>query len=101
MKGWKVAAKPTTFYDDDTREDLLDTARSGGVNGYLARQKLGNDARRRERHEAAIARPIQFDVPALIRTNRGFDGRGGGRVAHVTAARLVKLPSNRPRFSPA
>ena len=77
------STKPTTFYDDDTREDLLDTARSGGISGYLARQKLDNDARRRERHEAAIARPIQFDVPTLIRTNRGYDGRGGGRVAHV------------------
>lgn len=80
-----TTAKPgKELYTDDEREDLLDTVRTGGyLSSWKARTRLANDARRREIRQQDAARPVVFDVPTLARTPRGYDGRGGGSVAHV------------------
>lgn len=79
----KKQPPPRALYDDETREDLLEEARMGGLRGFRARARLDNDARRRAERAQATARPVEFAVPQLLRTDRGYDGPGGGMITHV------------------
>jgi len=78
--------KARELYDEDHREDLEDQAQLGGlgIKAAVARSRLDNDARRRQALQAATRRPIEFDIPALRRTNSGYEGKGGGKVSHVS-----------------
>jgi hypothetical protein len=77
--------KQRDLYSEEMREDLADKTRQGGLGiaAAVARSKLDNDARRRQQRKEAQERPIEFDIPSLTRTDTGYDGKGGGTIAHV------------------